>query len=184
MRFKDILGNERLWAAVYDGEMEDVLTKTFSQWMDLNTLYAFFEKNATDLAAYFHITDISQAVFETVSDAVSMKAVLLEIGPDGHLDQLFRPLENSRIKEMVLSREKAKGARKFGHTSWLRIYALKFEPDTYLITGGAIKLTRTMGEREHTRKELLRMDQVRAFLLEQGVVDLEGFKDINHEKNY
>lgn len=130
MRFKDILGNEKLWAAVYDGEEEDVLTKTFSQWMDLNTLYDFFENNGADLAAYFHITDISQAVFETVSDAISMKAMLLEIGPD-----------------------------------------------TYLITGGAIKLTRTMGEREHTRKELLRMDQVRAFLLEQGAVDLEGFKD-------
>lgn len=78
---------------------------------------------------------------------------------------------------MILAREKTKGARQFGHASWLRIYALKFEPDTYLITGGAIKLTRTMGEREHTRKELLRMDQVRAFLLEQGAVDLEGFKD-------
>lgn len=177
MRFKDILGNEKLWATVYDGEMEDVLTKTFSQWLDLNTLYDFFERNAADLAAYFHITDISQAIFETVSDATSMKAMLLEISPDAHLDRLFRPLENSRINEMILSREKAKGARQFGHASWLRIYALKFEPDTYLITGGAIKLTRTMAEREHTQKELLRMDQVRAFLLEQGAVDLDGFKD-------
>jgi len=177
MRFKDILGNEKLWATVYDGETEDVLTKTFSQWLDLNSLYDFFERNIADLTAYFHITDISQAVFETVSDAISMKAMLLEISPDAHLDRLFRPLENSRANEMILAREKAKGARQFGHASWLRIYALKSEPDTYLITGGAIKLTRTMGEREHTRKELLRMDQVRAFLLEQGAVDLEGFKD-------
>lgn len=178
MRFKDILGNEKLWAAVYDGETDDVLTKTFSQWMNLDILYDFFEKNAADLAAYFHITDISQAVFETVSDAVSMKVMLLDISPDVHLDRLFRPLENYRINEMVLSREKAKGTRQSGHASWLRIYALKFEPDTYLITGGAIKLTRTMGEREHTKKELLRLGQVRAFLLEQGAIDLEGFKDI------
>lgn len=70
MRFKDILGNEKLWAVVYDGETEDVLTKTFSQWLDLNSLYDFFERNVADLAAYFHITDISQAVFETVSDAL------------------------------------------------------------------------------------------------------------------
>ena len=81
------------------------------------------------------------------------------------------------MREMVLSREKAKGARRFGHASWLRIYALKFEPDTYLITGGTIKLTRTMEEREHTRQELIRLAQVRDFLLEQGAVDLDGFKD-------
>ena len=78
---------------------------------------------------------------------------------------------------MVLSKEKAKGTRKTGHASWLRIYALKFEPDAYLITGGAIKLTHTMEEREHTRHELIRLEQVRNFLLEQGAVDLDGFKD-------
>lgn len=81
------------------------------------------------------------------------------------------------MNEMILSREKAKGSRQFGHASWLRLYALKFEPDTYLVTGGAIKLTRTMEEREHTRRELVRMEQVRDYLLEQGAVDLDGFKD-------
>ena len=130
MRFRDILGDERLWAVVYDGEKEDILSQTFSRWMDLDALFDFFEKNAADLASYFRITDISQAVFETVEDAVSLKARLREVGPD-----------------------------------------------TYLITGGAIKLTRTMEEREHTRKELIRMEQVRDFLLEQGVADLDGFKD-------
>ncbi len=177
MRFRDILGDERLWAVVYDGEKEDILSQTFSRWMDLDALFDFFEKNAADLASYFRIADISQAVFETVEDAVSLKALLLEVGPDAHLDRFFRPLENSRINEMVLSREKAKGSRRSRHASWLRLYALKFEPDTYLITGGAIKLTRTMEEREHTRKELIRMEQVRDFLLEQGVADLDGFKD-------
>lgn len=130
MRFRDILGDERLWAVVYDGEKEDILSQTFSRWMDLDALFDFFEKNAADLASYFRITDISQAVFETVEDAVSLKALLLEV-----------------------------------------------RPDTYLITGGAIKLTRTMEEREHTRKELIRMEKVRDFLLEQGVADLDGFKD-------
>lgn len=177
MGFDDVLGDERLWAVVYDGETENILSRVFSEWVDLDMLYSFFEKNSADLRSFFKITDISQAVFETVSDAMALKAVLLEIGPDARLDRIFRPLENSRMSEMVLSREKAKGARLFHHASWLRIYALKFEPDTYLITGGAIKLTRKMGEREHTRKELVRLEQVRNYLLEQGAVDLEGFKD-------
>ena len=177
MKFDDILGDDRLWAVVYDGETENILSKVFSQWMDLESLYYFFEKNLSDLSAYFRITDISQAVFDTVTDAMALKAVLMDVGPNADLDQIFRPLQNSRANEMVLSKEKAKGTRNTGHASWLRIYALKFEPDAYLITGGTIKLTRTMEEREHTRHELIRLEQVRNFLLEQGAVDLDGFKD-------
>lgn len=45
------------------------------------------------------------------------------------------------------------------------------------ITGGAIKLTRTMQEREHTLKELRKMEQVRNLLIEQGAIDADGFED-------
>lgn len=45
------------------------------------------------------------------------------------------------------------------------------------ITGGAIKLTRTMQEREHTLKELRKMEQVRNLLIEQGAIDADGFVD-------
>ena len=173
------MGDERLWAVVYDGKWQNALTELFSQWMNLDYLYAFFEKHWSDLNAYFRITSIEQAVFETGMDAMSLKAVILDIRPDANLDQIFRPLENGRIHEMVLSKEKAKGSRQFGHPSWLRIYALKFEPNAYLVTGGAIKLTRTMEEREHTQRELMNLERVRRFLLETGAVDIEGFKDLN-----
>lgn len=178
MRFEDLLGDERLWAVVYDGDEENVLTQLFSHWTDLDYLYAFFEKNWDDLTAYFDITDINQAVSDTGQDAMSLKAVLLDIRPDANLDMVFRPLDNQRIHEMILSAEKAKGRRRSGHDSWLRIYALKFEPNAYLITGGAIKLTHLMEDREHTRQELLNLEFVRRTLLEEGVVDLEGFKDL------
>lgn len=178
MRFEDLLGDERLWAVVYDGDEENVLTQLFSHWTDLDYLYAFFEKNWDDLTAYFDITDINQAVSDTGQDAMSLKAVLLDIRPDANLDMVFRPLDNQRIHEMILSAEKAKGHRRSGHDSWLRIYALKFEPNAYLITGGAIKLTHLMEDREHTRHELLNLEFVRRTLLEEGVVDLEGFKDL------
>lgn len=44
-------------------------------------------------------------------------------------------------------------------------------------TGGAIKLTRTMQEREHTLAELNKMEKVRNFLLNSGAIDAEGFVD-------
>ena len=180
MKFTDILGNTRLWAVVYPEDDVDVLTKTFREWMDLDYLESFFSKNNDDLSAYFHITDVDTAIYDTLDDAYELRCMIMYISPDANLNALFKHLENSRIAEMVLGREKAKGVW-HRHDSWLRLYALKVDNDSYLITGGAIKLTRTMGEREHTLRELARMEQVRNFLIGQGAVDMEGLKEIAND---
>ena len=61
------------------------------------------------------------------------------------------------------------------------LYAIKLTPGVYIITGGAIKLTATMQEREHTRKELVKMDKVRRYLLEENIIDDDGFIDYMSE---
>lgn len=180
MKFVDING-EKIWSVIYDGETVDVLTQLFRNWNDLDFLEAFFKNNRDDLASYFKITDIDLAIYDTLEDANELRCVILDISPDADIDKLFRHLENSRIAEMLLGREKAKG-RHSAHDSWLRIYALRLESNTYLVTGGAIKLTRTMEEREHTLNELKRMEQVRNYLIEQGAVDLDGVKDIKENE--
>ena len=77
----------------------------------------------------------------------------------------------------MLQKEKARLKNMVSHPSWLRLYAIKLTPGVYIITGGAIKLTATMQEREHTRKELVKMDKVRRFLLEENIIDDDGFID-------
>ena len=52
---------------------------------------------------------------------------------------------------------------------------MKLSTGVYIVTGGAIKLTASMQEREHTLIELQKMEKVRSFILEQGIVDNEGF---------
>lgn len=131
---------------------------------------------------FFHITNLEQAIYDTIADTASLSCLILDIRPDLDLNALFRPLENSRIHEMLLSREKAKGKRISGHPSWLRLYALKLDNNIYLITGGAIKLTRQMSERLHTLNELRKMESVRNHLLDNGIVDSEGIKDYNDTK--
>ena len=51
----------------------------------------------------------------------------------------------------------------------------------YIITGGAIKLTATMQERQHTLSELQKMEQVRNFLISEGIIDNESFIDYMSE---
>lgn len=179
MKFVSING-ERIWSVIYDGETVDALTQLFRNWNDLDFLEEFFVKNSDDLASYFRITDIDLAIYDTLEDANELRCMILDISPDADIDRMFRHLENSRIAEMLLGREKAKGRRKL-HDSWLRIYALKLERNIYLITGGAIKLTRTMEERTHTLSELKKMEQVRNFLIEQGAVDITGIKEIAND---
>ena len=101
--------------------------------------------------------------------------------PDADLDKIFRPLENGRTSEMLLGKEKARLRNTPRHASWLRIYAIKLEPGVYVITGGAIKLTRTMQEREHTLVELARMEKVRRFLLDNDIADKDSFVDYQNE---
>lgn len=178
MRFEDVLGNGKLWAVVYDGDDKDILTITLSNWLDPGYLSVFFENNIKDLESFFHITDIDKAIYDTIADAASLSCLILDLNPDANLDPLFRPLENYRSREMLLSREKAKGRRTSGHSSWLRLYAIKLESNIFLITGGTIKLTHYMADRQHTLNELYNMEKVRNHLLENGIIDYDSLKDL------
>ena len=177
MRFEDVLHTGKLWAVVYDGDNQDILTKTLSGWMDPLALSAFFSANREDLSSFYHVTRLDQAILDTIADASSLASLFLDNPSDTDLNALFRPLENDRIREMLLSREKAKGKRISTHPSWLRLYAIKLDDHIFLVTGGAIKLTHRMRDRQHTQNELSKLNLVRNYLIENGVFDAEGLKD-------
>ncbi|MCH5176283.1 MAG: hypothetical protein J1F40_10395 [Prevotellaceae bacterium] len=181
MTFDSITQDERLWAARYDGYADNALDTLLEQWNDVMWLRDFFKANLDDLISYFKITDVNDAIYDTIEDSERLQCLIMDISPDADLDKLFLPLENSRFSDMLLGKEKAKLKNTAKHASWLRIYAIKLESGIYIITGGAIKLTRTMQEREHTLKELGKMEKVRAFLLDQGIVDKDAFVDYMSE---
>ena len=177
MTFDQITENGNLWAVRYEDCLDNVLDTIFGQWNDVAWLRTFFKQNINDLASYFKITDVNQAIYDTIEDSERLQCLILDISPDANLDRLFRPLENDRISEMILGKEKARLNRTLHHASWLRIYAIKLEPGIYVITGGAIKLTRTMQEREHTLVELAKMEKVRRYMIDNGIADMDSFND-------
>lgn len=181
MTYDKITIDGRLWSAHFQDEDKNALETVFDLWEDPVWLEDFFVKNINDLSSYFKITDVNQAIFDTLLDREELQCLILDISPDANLDELFRPLENSRVNEMLLGKEKARIKNRVNHASWLRLYAIKLEPGIYVITGGAIKLTRTMQEREHTLKELTKMEQVRNDLIAQNVVDADSFVDYLRE---
>lgn len=181
MTFDRITQDGRLWATRYEGCSDNALDTLFDQWNDVVWLRDFFKANLDDLISYFKITDVNDAIYDTIEDSERLQCLIMDISPEADLDKIFRPLENSRCTDVLLGREKARLQDSARHASWLRIYAIKLEPGIYVITGGAIKLTRTMQEREHTLLELGKMEKVRNFLLEQGVLDKDAFIDYMSE---
>lgn len=175
MTFDEITENGKLWATRFNGESDNELVKVFREWTDVDWLRLFFKENIDDLNAYFKITDINQAINDTLDDGKLLRRVILDISSEADLSKLFRPLDNNQASDAMLQKEKTRAPRVIRHSSWLRLYAIKLTPGVYIVTGGAIKLTATMQEREHTSRELVKLDKVRRFLLEENIVDDEGF---------
>lgn len=175
--FDDITGDARLWAVRYAEDEDNILNTVFAQWDDVQWLRQFLKDNFADLQRYFQISDVDVAIDITAEDSDVLQRKILDISPDANLEELFRPLNNWQTTEMELDKEKANPKTITHHRSWLRIYALKLSDGSYIITGGAIKLTRTMQEREHTLQELLHQEQVRNFLLQNGIIDTDSFVD-------
>lgn len=105
----------------------------------------------------------------------------MDLSPDADLSMLFRPLNNNEASDVLLQKEKARLKYRFKHPSWLRLYAIKLTTGIYIITGGAIKLTATMQEREHTRIELAKLEKVRRYLIDADITDEEGFAEYLNE---
>lgn len=61
----------------------------------------------------------------------------------------------------------------------LRVYAVRFGPYTYLVTGGAIKLTHRMEDRPHTHLQLKKLILVRDWLKKEGLITPEDLTDLS-----
>ena len=177
LTFDKITDDGRLWAVRDDGEGDNAFYILFDKWDDVVWLRQFFRDNWDDLSAYFKVTDINQAIEDTIEDSDQLQCLMLDLQPDSNLESLFHSLENFRISEMMLGKEKAKLKRTVRHSSWFRIYAIKLSQGVYVITGGAIKLTLKMEERNHTKAELAKLEKVRRFLLNEDIIDDDSFID-------
>jgi hypothetical protein len=150
---------DRLYVASYDG-IRSILTELQDHWTDPIYLEVFFEENKTDLFSGFYgeIT-IEEAIEKTIEEADELFSDLLTLTGD-EINELFEPLDNTEYKLIDFQKRKAKGT---GYKSWLRIYAVSFY-ESFVITGGAIKLTKKMQDRKHTQDELDKLEMMRNLL--------------------
>jgi hypothetical protein len=164
-----------LYSVAYDNnEME--FKRLFDLWInDFEYLESFFENNKHDLqSGYFGNITVEEAIERTIDNAVKLRKRFFNIannieGDSINMQQLFRPLHNNEYQLKSLSKEKSK-------RDWLRIYAIRISKNTYVIAGGAIKLTSTMNEQDsHLLLELKKLEITKQFLIENGLTDESDF---------
>ncbi|MCH8549797.1 MAG: hypothetical protein LAT80_13070 [Balneolaceae bacterium] len=160
--------------SVYNEDEEvSEFRSVFYKWNNVQQLYEFFKANKNDLKGL----SIESAIERTIEDAEQLEQLIKEtaINDYDNLQTIFKALSPSEYRFKSYQKEKAYGTVR---NSWLRIYAIRIHENLYVITGGAIKLTRSMQERPHTNEELNRLNAVRNYLQQLGfnendVEDLE-----------
>lgn len=159
-----------LYAFQFPDEEVDELERVFDEWADPMYLFNFFEKNQQDL----DIT-IKQAIEKVRKEAMFLKDRLIALASEepNQLKELFRNLNNNEYAAKLLPEQKARNR-------WLRLYAIKIDDGTYVITGGTIKLDgqHLMKDRDHTLKELNKINKCRDYLKDEGVIDNDSFQEI------
>ncbi|MBT0812791.1 hypothetical protein KIH41_16005 [Litoribacter ruber] len=153
-----------LFAVKFEGYDKDSLEIIQEQWSSVLYLRSFFKQYQKDYLSFYPKVKINQMVIKAIDDADCLFEKLFDLANDNSgasLADFFKPLDN---KEEEISYElqalKAYGVQSY---SFLRIYAVKFG-QSFVITGGAIKLTRRMKDRPHTKLELQKLEWVKEYL--------------------
>lgn len=176
--FETVKGS--LLSVQYDTYDSNEFKRILRDWRNTEYLEKYFEEHKADLQnGYLGDITIEEAIETTIEEAVELGKILIEIANKGQADEtntlqtLFKPLDDNEYKIPPHQRSKIKG---FNKNSWLRIYAIRIAPNLFVISGGAIKLTPNMNERDHLIKELQKLEITRKFLEDNGLFDESDYE--------
>lgn len=153
--------------------------RLFDFWNDQIRLREFFEENEADLnEVYWDGITIDEAIDKTSVEAKQLERILIEYAEEGktirlkNLSMLFKPLSNRKI-EKDFEKDKVKIN---GKKTWIRLYAIRIEANLFVVCGGAIKLRKTLNDRNYLLKELEKLEITRNYLMDEDSDALELFE--------
>lgn len=176
--------NGKLWAVCYpeDGTRRrtvDVFEKLMHQWSDTEFLTHYFIDHIEELENEFWdgLTP-DQAIDQVMEERYTLEEELLRIetGMPGYehntLDDIFLPLHQN-IYALNFKNESFKKAKANVQKPMIRLYAIRLDDGTMIITGGAIKLSKRM-EGDIFLLEKKRLNQLKGYLQAEKITDEQG----------
>ncbi|MEO6287878.1 MAG: hypothetical protein ABIN80_17730 [Dyadobacter sp.] len=168
-----------LYSVKFENETDHEFIRLFDLWNDTEYLEDFFETNRPKLINYWNGISTEDAVIRTRTSANRLESKIIRIAKRGlnvsneNLSGLFKPLHNHVTYVDNYEKNKAKGSES---RSWLRMYAIRIDVNLFVISGGGIKLTRTMNEDHVLIKELKKLDLLRDYLIKNEDNNFETYE--------
>lgn len=172
-----------IYSIKYDGQEENEFDRLFAEWSDIEYIMDFLEKNKSFLKAtvWYRTPEPESAVRQVLNETEALELLFDELaentenGRQPDFDSHFHYLEGKYKFELNYQPMKSYSN---GRPPLLRIYAIKMDKNTYLITGGGIKLSDTIqnspGLKEHVLQDI---DRVRGWLKANGILDSDDMNN-------
>ena len=166
-----------MYSIQYDDAEENEFDRLFQKWNDVEYVVNFLNENQDMLLhpIWLNITEPEEAAKQVLKEAEELENFLIDLcenvaeGETPDLDSYFKFLDGIYKYEIEYIPMKSYGTVR---PSLLRMYAIRLGTNTYLITGGGIKLADTIqnspGLKEHV---LQNIDKVRTWLKSMGIYD-------------
>ena len=161
-------GTEGLHSMQYPKESDCEYYRLFEIWYDYEYLLNFCKQNK-DLIFndFWAINRLEEFVEMIIEEAYKLEDMFIDFDNVGlarnssFLQSIFIPLDYREKTVPALQESKAKAdVRK----PKLRLYAIRVDKNTFILTGGCIKLTLKMDENAYTVRELEKLQIVKEFL--------------------
>lgn len=164
---------------VIPNEKSHEFRRLFDFWNDPALLRVFFTEHIDDLNEdYWDGISIDEAIEKTRTEAKELERILIEYAEKGkterlkNLSTLFKPLSDGKI-EKDFEKDKVKVD---GKKTWIRLYAIRIDANLFVVCGGAVKLRKTLNDRNYLLKELDKLEITRKYLMDEDNDALELFE--------
>lgn len=172
-----------IYSVKYDDRNENEYDRLFDEWNDVTTVLDFLMQHRDMLKAsvWEKVSEPELAARQILDEAEALEQLFEELnshtvkGDKPDFDSHFHYLDGKYKFELEYEPMKSYGD---GRPSLLRMYAIKMDRNTYLITGGGIKLGATIQDSPDLKDSVIQnIDSVRAWLKENGIMDADDMQD-------
>lgn len=165
---------EKIYALQLLEFRENEFRRALYLWNDVEYLKKFYDENKNIILQnpYLEIKNVYDFIEQVFDEAEHLEEEIEHHYENDSLAELFEYLFNE-ISPQNQFYKKIK-------QKLLRLYGIKLE-DEYLVTGGAIKITKKMQDHPDTTEQLEILKQTKTFLDSENITDLDSLLDFMNE---
>lgn len=187
-QFEQISADEKLWAAVYNGEDKNAVQALLEKWKDPQWVAEYFA-NANPQQTHYDLSAEGRKRMIKITGSCVNNLIdnlqHIQTVTDGNIDYLgiVEPYHTFQTRGETLIMTKLKPLDNFGRKQCLRLYGVETADGCTVITGGGIKLEDDLRDDPLLKAEGEKAAKMYDYLRSESVFDLDSFRDFTSTEN-